>query len=279
MDRISISELTLKYLWQKEDKNCEFELFKGNEDLYFKLKVNLTIIDDILNDIFFSLIECDIQVPDYFCSYFEEMSLIFKNVEITYSNLSQQTKKQVKANYKTQQTGDENPSYKVRGEMMKLMCNSSYGNHDELEDVYEFHLSKYSFKQSLPIQVSFAVYQLAKLQMLEYYYDFINYYVDLSDLQYCIMDTDSAYIWLGRDDTPDHVKFDSRTPGLFEKEHERDLFRVKNNQLCSYSSQKNGMKLFNGKQLRTGYKTNPIELYNIINKIKVGDKVRVLKTS
>jgi len=40
-DGISISGLTLKYLWQKKDSNCEFQLFKGNEDLYYKLKNNL----------------------------------------------------------------------------------------------------------------------------------------------------------------------------------------------------------------------------------------------
>jgi hypothetical protein len=29
--------------------------------------------------------------------------------------------------------------------------------------------------------------------MLEFYYDFIDYYIDKSDYQYCMMDTDSAY--------------------------------------------------------------------------------------
>ena len=108
--------------------------------------------------------------------------------------------------------------------MMKLMGNSSYGkcitnfmkhettkivsekdyarnviknnykSHEDLLDGYEFHFRKTSFKQSLPIQIGFAVYQLAKLRMLEFYYDFIDYYIDRKDFQYCEMDTDSAYI-------------------------------------------------------------------------------------
>jgi hypothetical protein len=72
--------------------------------------------------------------------------------------------------------------------------------------------------------------------MLQFYYEFIDYYVDRSDFQYCIMDTDSAYFaisiggcyklhlrdefqankhtWLGRDDSLENKLYDSRTPGL-----------------------------------------------------------------
>ncbi|KAK5669307.1 hypothetical protein QVD99_003707 [Batrachochytrium dendrobatidis] len=33
-DGISIPGLTLKYLWNTKDHECEFQLFKGNEELY-----------------------------------------------------------------------------------------------------------------------------------------------------------------------------------------------------------------------------------------------------
>ena len=46
----------------------------------------------------------------------------------------------------------------------------------------------------VPIQVGCAVYDLAKLRMLQFYYDFIDKYIDSSDFIYCQMDTDSAYI-------------------------------------------------------------------------------------
>ncbi|EGF83699.1 hypothetical protein BATDEDRAFT_22601 [Batrachochytrium dendrobatidis JAM81] len=108
----------------------------------------------------------------------------------------------------------------------------------------EFRFKKMSFKQSLPIHIRFQVYQLAKLRVLQFYYDSIDYSIDKSDYQYCMMDTDSAYIaisdeslevikpslkdefkknrhlWLGRDDTIENKVYDSRTPGLFKLEYE-----------------------------------------------------------
>ena len=41
------------------------------------------------------------------------------------------------------------------------------------------------------IQIGCDVYQLAKLRMLQFYYDCIDKYVDRSDFQYIEMDTDS----------------------------------------------------------------------------------------
>ena len=249
---------------------------------------------------------------------------------------------------------DSNPNHKLIGQMMKLLGNSAYGksitnflkhdkvkivsedkynknirmngykSHEDLYEGFEFHFKKLSFKQNLPIQVGFAVYQLAKLRMLEFYYDFIDYFVDRSDFQYCMMDTDSAYLaisgdsledvvkpelkeefqqskhlWLGRDDTEEHVLYDNRTPGLFKLEYEGDGiialaskmyycfgdkdkfsskginkkqneitkqkylkalqgdstqefinkgFRVKNNEMTTYTLTKGGLKLFNDKR-------------------------------
>jgi hypothetical protein len=40
-DGISIPGLTLKYLWKMKDTECEFQLFKGKEDLYQKFRDNL----------------------------------------------------------------------------------------------------------------------------------------------------------------------------------------------------------------------------------------------
>ena len=38
------------------------------------------------------------------------------------------------------------------------------------------------------------MYQYAKLRMLQFYYDFLDKYLDRSDFQMCEKDTDSAYI-------------------------------------------------------------------------------------
>lgn len=79
--------------------------------------------------------------------------------------------------------------------------------------------------------------------MLQFYFDFIDKYVDRSDFQYCEMDTDSAYIaisgnsveelvrpelkevfkqdrcnWFPRTDSTANAAYDKRTPGLFKEE-------------------------------------------------------------
>jgi len=95
------------------------------------------------------------------------------------------------------------------------------------------------------MQIGFFVYQYAKLRMLQFYFDFLDKYLDRSDYQYCEMDTDSAYIalagdsveslvkeelrsqfevdkfnWFPRTDTPENRAYDKRTPGLFKVEWE-----------------------------------------------------------
>ena len=79
--------------------------------------------------------------------------------------------------------------------------------------------------------------------MLQFYFDFLDKYLDRSDFQYCEMDTDSAYIaiagpsveslvrrelrgefekdkanWFPRTDTLENKAYDKRTPGLFKEE-------------------------------------------------------------
>jgi hypothetical protein len=108
-------------------------------------------------------------------------------------------------------------------------------------------LKNISFKQNLPIQIGFAVYQLEKLKILQFYYDFIDFYFERADYQYCQMDTDSAYIpfssenlneifktelqehfqqnkhsWLCRTGTEEEMLFDKRTPVLFKEEFQGD---------------------------------------------------------
>lgn len=375
------------------------------------------LINDVENGNFFGVVECDIKVPDNLLDYFSEMAPIFKNIEITFDDISHETKQQVNPNYKNKKlvgsmfgkkmlfhtdllrwyirkgsivnnvtyavqyekkspfktvveevsdarrAGDRDVNYKVRGEMMKLMGNSSYGkcftnfvkhervkivpenkydrnvlknaykSHEDLIEGFEFRFKMTSFKQNIPIKIGFAVYQLAKLRMLQFYYDFFDFHIDRSDFQYCGMDTDSAYIaisaetlkelvkpelkthfkensihWFGRKDTFENELYDKGAPGLFKLEYtgdgiialaskmyycfgakdkfssngisqkQNDLtkqkypealngnqtqqfknigFRVKQDQISTYSLTKFGMKLFNDKRLRSGTETLP----------------------
>ena len=108
-------------------------------------------------------------------------------------------------------------------------------------------MAKKTTRLDLPLQIGCFVYQYAKLRMLQFYYDFMDTFVDRRDFQYCSMDTDSAYmalsgdclddvikphmqerylaekhLWFPRTDTPEHAAYDKRTPGLFKEEFSGD---------------------------------------------------------
>ena len=111
---------------------------------------------------------------------------------------------------------------------------------DDLEEIggtYEIKDLKRTVMIKRLFQCGIAVYQLAKLRMLEFYYDFLDKYFSRQDFQLCYMDTDSFHLaisgdyldkiakpemkqvceadkknWLATD------KFSERTPGLFKTE-------------------------------------------------------------
>ena len=78
------------------------------------------------------------------------------------------------------------------------------------ENVYEIEMDKRSVSYSLPLHIGFFVYQYAKLRMLQFYYDFIDTYLERPRFQYCEMDTDSAYIALSGACLDDLVSTDKR---------------------------------------------------------------------
>ncbi|OAJ45178.1 hypothetical protein BDEG_28339 [Batrachochytrium dendrobatidis JEL423] len=116
---IFVPRLTLKYLWHTKSKDCKFQLFKGNDELYHKYKDNLVggpnmpcgehqvvqvypdSLKDVLDNTFFGMIECDIAVPEHLKEYFAGMPLIFKDVEITCNDLSFDTQAHAKPDYKS----------------------------------------------------------------------------------------------------------------------------------------------------------------------------------
>jgi hypothetical protein len=117
---------------------------------------------------------------------------------------------------------------------------------EELDDNrFEVMAGKHKIIMDTPIQIGCAVYQLAKLRMLQFYYDCLDKYVDRADFQYVEMDTDSAYLALSADKLDDVIKphmkdefetdkynwfpnettkelkaYNKRTPGLFKVEFE-----------------------------------------------------------
>ena len=55
-------------------------------------------------------------------------------------------------------------------------------------------------------QCGIAVYQLAKLRMLEFYYDFLDKYFSRQNFELCYMDTDSFYLAISGDSLDDIVR-------------------------------------------------------------------------
>lgn len=124
--------------------------------------------------------------------------------------------------------------------------------------LYEVNMAKKSVYADLPIQLGFTILQLAKLKMLQFYYDFLQRDCDNQKFQMLQMDTDSNYLalsgqsirdiikpdmkaefeetikhkycskdaiytpeqgfFLPRECCTEHKKYDKRTPGLFKLE-------------------------------------------------------------
>lgn len=119
---------------------------------------------------------------------------------------------------------------------------------EELNGSYELTMKKRRLKLSNPTHLSIAIYQLPKLRMLQFYFDFIDFYLARTAFQYQEMDTDSAYIafsddnpfpnlikpelrqhfeehkydWFPREYNAEVAKYDRRTPGLFKEEWRSD---------------------------------------------------------
>jgi hypothetical protein len=130
------------------------------------------------------------------------------------------------------------------------------------DQYYEIEKAKTTLRLNLPVQIGYFILQYAKLHMLQFYYDFLDKFVERCNFEYCEMDTDSAYMalsgpdflsvvkpelrseylhglqghcvpgleieadcknhWFPRTCCPQHAKFDKRTPGLFKIEYEGD---------------------------------------------------------
>ena len=176
----------------------------------------------------------------------------------------------VKEVTENRRTGDVDKSKALLADIFKLLGNSGYGkliealerqtnviytkdekvvdralrsayfsDLDEIGEAYELESRKARITIRRPFQVGIAVYQLAKLRMLEFYYDFLDRYLDRKDFELIQMDTDSNYLAISGKSLEDIVKPDmkaefeaekknwlawdkwsGRTPGLFKQEFE-----------------------------------------------------------
>jgi len=167
-------------------------------------------------------------------------------------------------------TGDVDKSKTLLAEVFKLLGNSAYGkliealerqtnviytkdekvvdralrsvyysDLNEIGQAYELESRKPRITIRRPFQVGIAVYQLAKLRTLEFYYEILDRYFDKRDFELIQMDTDSNYMAISAKRLEDIVrpdpkpefeaqkncwlawdKWSGRTPGLFKLECE-----------------------------------------------------------
>ena len=143
----------------------------------------------------------------------------------------------VKEVTEARRTGDVDKSKALLADIFKLLGNSGYGkliealerqtnviytkdekvvdralrsayfeDLDEIGQAYELESRKPRITIRRPFQIGIAVYQLAKLRMLQFYYDFLDRYLDRKDFELIQMDTDSNYLAISGKKLEDIVK-------------------------------------------------------------------------
>jgi hypothetical protein len=140
-------------------------------------------------------------------------------------------------------TKHKNCKYVTEKQFNKLKNSPWFYDAEEYHDKFEVIMNKKRLIQNTPCQVGYGTLQDAKLKMLQFNYDCVDKYIDRSNYQLMQMDTDSSYMalagetfeelvkphmkeefekdknnWFPRTDTPEHIKYDKRTPGLFKEE-------------------------------------------------------------
>ena len=76
-------------------------------------------------------------------------------------------------------------------EVDKHLRSAWFKDLEEIGDAYKIELRKDKLTIKNPFQVGIVVYQLAKLRKLQFYYEFLDVYLDRRDFKLIQMDTDS----------------------------------------------------------------------------------------
>ena len=104
-------------------------------------------------------------------------------------------------------------------EVDKSLRSARFKTLEEIGPAYKVELRKIKINIDRPFQVGIVVYQLAKLRMLQFYYEFLDFYLDRRDFELIQMDTDSMYFALSREKLEDAIR-----PG-YETQFEEDKKR------------------------------------------------------
>ena len=101
----------------------------------------------------------------------------------------------------------------------RALRSAYFSDLDDLGQAYELESRKPRITIRRPFQIGIAVYQLAKMRMLEFHYDFLDRYFDRRDFELIQMYTDSNYMAISADSLEEIVRPELRTE--FEAKKER----------------------------------------------------------
>ena len=205
----------------------------------------------------------------WYVNHGAEITKVYRTIDYTPAKIFPWFVEEVTA---ARRTGDVEKTKALLADVFKLLGNSGYGkliealerqknviytkdekvvdralrsayfsDLDEIGEAYELESRKPRITIRRPFQIGIAVYQLAKLRMLEFYYDFLDRYFDRKYFELIQMDTDSNYLAISGKKLEDIVrpemkaefeeqkenwlawdKWSGRTPGLFKLECEGD---------------------------------------------------------
>ena len=151
-------------------------------------------------------------------------------------------------------------------EVDKAFRSTFFEDIEVINETYELTERKRQVNITRPYQCGIAVYQLSKRLMLEYYYDFLDKYIDRRDFELIQTDTDSFYYALS-DENIDNIiktelqkeyfsggkekfistsKYHDRTPGLFKLEFEATRM-IALSPKCYYAEDEKGKTKFSCK--------------------------------
>ena len=163
-----------------------------------------------------------------------EITVVYRTIDYQPRKIFEWFVKEVADN---RRKGDADKEKALLAEVFKLLGNSAYGKFieglewqkrtlytrdedevdkhlrsawfddlEEIGDAYKIEMRKSKITIDRPFQIRILVYQLAKLRMLEFYYEFLDYYIDRRDFELIQMDTDSMYFALAHHKFEDAIK-------------------------------------------------------------------------
>ena len=174
--------------------------------------------------------------------------------------------------------------YVDESEISTEIIDNHFHDMTELPDgYYEVEKTKRKINLDLSIHIGVFILNYAKLRMLEFYYDFLDYYLSREDFQILEMDTDSNYLEIAAERVEDLIKLELKeqferekhnwfvtplvpqgkcTPGLFKVEFKGDkMIGLCSKSYCTelFATENSpGQVKFNMKGVNKGQFKNPM---------------------